>query len=191
MNNKIIKLTSLYNESQEYLAKKTSNLKDFCLKNNCDEFIIKLCDYVEKSSQYILPILFSIFILQYANLMLYLTSMYLLVESFILALVVLQRGKSKFSVRLAKNVILLFIIQFKFMYSFLTLGLVLACYVQLNKSLNCILYDSITYLTVLTNKLVPQIKYIYPDIEELNKSEISPFSFNNYDDKDKERTDKE
>lgn len=186
--NKIDRIKSFYNDSQNYLAKKTTNIKSWCVRNKCDDFIIKICDYLEKFSQYIIPALFVLFVIQYANFMLYITNIYLLIESFILSLIVLQRGKSKFSVRLAKNVILLFIMQFRFTYSFIVQILVWALYTQINKSLNNILYDTITYITIIANNMIPQIKYIYPDIEELSKSDFYPFidKYNKDDKEDKE-----
>ncbi len=152
---------------------------------NSDKIFIKYLDqtikYIKnnnKSLSWLLPILkiiksnvnllllvFFIITLYCSNYFVSLFQLFILFDSIILSLIVLQDSKNKVSCRrLAKNVISLFILTINIIGSFFSILLVILIYFSFNKYINKTIYKIIEMFINFISVTVPFVKDLYPSI---------------------------
>lgn len=159
------------------------------ITNNSDKIFIKYLDQLSKyiknknkSLSWLLPILkiiksninflllvFFIITLYCSNYFINLFQLFILFDSIILSLIVLQDSKNKITCRrLAKNVISLFILTINIIGSFFSILLVILIYYSFNKYVSKTIYKIIEMFINFISVTVPFVKDLYPSIHQID-----------------------
>jgi hypothetical protein len=159
------------------------------ITNDSDKIFIKYLDetikYIKnkkKSLSWLLPILkliksninfillvFFIVTLYCSNYFINLFKLFILFDSIVLSLIVLQDSKNKISCRrLAKNVISLFILTINIIGSFVSILLVILIYYSFNKYVSKTIYKIIEMFINFISVTIPFVKDIYPSIHQID-----------------------
>ena len=141
-------------ELTKYIKNKNKNLS-WCLP------IIKII----KSNLNFILLIFLFVTLYYSSYFINLFQFFILFDSIILSVIVLQSGKDKVSSRrLAKNVISLFVLTINIIGSLFSILLVLLIYYSFNKFISKSIFKIIEIFINFVSSTLPFIKDLYPSI---------------------------
>ena len=137
-------------------------------KYNYSNFIIYIVKFIHSNKNFFL-ILFIIASWFWSNLLLNIVGNFVLIDSLIISLLVLQNNSvTQNSRRLCKNIILYSISQLNIIGGVFTLICILFIYMEYSKFINRILFKIIKFIIKTISSIFPSICYFYPDIKLFN-----------------------
>jgi hypothetical protein len=135
------------------------------------KFIIPVIDLINSNKLALLLFLF-MFMYIFSDYIIYLINLYLLLDSVIISLIILQNNALHInSRRLAKNIILKTLLYFNFIGSTLTFLFVVFIYNEHNKFINRIIFKFIKLIIYMITKIIPYSNILYADAKLLNFDE--------------------
>lgn len=157
-----------YNDIVENLLKNTKNQ----LKNSNKLLImIPIINFI-KSNKLSLLLFSFVLIYLFSNQIIYFINLYLLFDSIIISLIILQNKSLHInSRRLAKNVILKSLLHFNFIGSTLTFLFVIFIYNEYNKFINRIIFKFVKLIVFIITRIFPFSNKLYTDAKLLNFDE--------------------
>lgn len=165
--NKVTQLNAInkLNEKWEmFFAFLFKNIKKYTWSEHIIEYLKTI--YSNKMFCIFFIILISWF---WSNLLLKLLYVFMLIDSIVMSLLVLQNNSINInSRRLCKNVILMFMININLIGDILSLLLIIFIYMEYSKLINRIIFKFIKFIFKLLSNFIPYINTIYPQIKNLN-----------------------
>jgi len=165
-DNELKSISDFSNNSEKYINKNLDEIYKYIkTKNKGFTWLLPFIKTIKANSSFILGIFF-ILSLYFSNQFIYLFYNFILIDSIVLSVLVLQNEVDKYnSRRLAKNVISMFILNFNFFGSFVSVMMVFAIYFGFNKFLNKIIFKVIEVIINFLSITFPFIKDLYPNIK--------------------------
>ena len=166
-NNPFLKLVNIINN---FLNNQSIQTASYLKTNNLLFLvpIIKFCTH----NQSLVFVIFLILCYYFSTYILNLLYMFMLIDSIILSLLILQ---NKFlninSRRLAKNVILIFLLYFNITGSLFTLLFVIFIYYEFSKFINRLVFKLIKFIFIFISKNLPYVSNLYPNVVHINFDE--------------------
>ena len=149
----------------KYLDETTKYIKN---KNKSLSWLLPIIKIIKSNINFILLVFF-IVTLYCSNYFINLFRLFILFDSIVLSLIVLQDSKNKISCRrLAKNVISLFILTINIIGSFVSILLVILIYYSFNKYVSKTIYKIIEMFINFISVTIPFIKDLYPSIYQID-----------------------
>ncbi len=165
-DNELKSLTDFSNNSEKFLNKNLDELTKYIKhKNKSLSWLLPLIKTIKSNSNFILG-LFFVLSLYYSNYFIIMFYNFLLIDSIVLSVLIMQNELVKFnSRRLAKNVISMFILNFNFFGSLISVIMVFAIYFGFNKFINKIIFKLIEIIINFLSTALPFVKDLYPSIK--------------------------
>jgi hypothetical protein len=166
MNEKIKKhiLDKSLNSDKIFIKYLDQTIKYIKNKNKSLSWLLPIIKLIKSNINFILLVFF-IVTLYCSNYFINLFKLFILFDSIVLSLIVLQDSKNKISCRrLAKNVISLFILTINIIGSFFSILLVILIYYSFNKYVSKTIYKIIEMFINFISVTVPFVKDLYPSI---------------------------
>ena len=146
----------------KYLDELTKYIKN---KNKRLSWCLPIIKIIKSNINFIL-LIFLFVTLYYSSCFINLFTFFILFDSIILSVIVLQSGKDiSSSRRLAKNVISLFILTINIIGSLFSILLVLLIYFSFNKYISNIIFKIIEMFINFVSNTLPFVKDLYPSIQ--------------------------
>ena len=163
-NNQIFKFISEFNNNLSYIC---NGIINYSTKHNF-KLLIPFFKFILNNKGFIFIILL---ILSYyhSNFIIYFLNLFLLFDSIILSLLIIQNNLVFSNARrLAKNVILSFFLYFNIFGSLITFLICLFIYLEFSKFINKIIFKILKLLMIYFKKLLPFMTTLYPTIHDIN-----------------------
>ncbi len=191
-------LTEFSNNSEKYINKNLDEISKYIkTKNKSLSWLLPVIKTIKSNSTFILTVMF-ILSLYYSNQFINLFYNFILIDSIVLSVLILQNELTKANARrLAKNVISMFILNFNFFGSFASVIMVFAIYFGFNKFVNKLIFKVIEIIINFLSVTFPFLKDLYPNIklidhnkpigsteavEETEESDVSTYNSDNESD---------
>jgi hypothetical protein len=166
-----------YNYLENFISfnkfnKKWNELFEFTIgylkKNNYSTSVINWIKFIN-SNKNIIILVFALGSLFYSNLLLSFTYYFMLIDSIVLSLLILQNNcVGKNSRRLCKNVILILLTSLNIIGGIFTLLFVIFIYMEYSKFINRIIFKCLKFLIITIGYVLPPIFLLYPEIKKFN-----------------------
>ena len=164
-NNIFINFISILNNNWIHYSDKFIN---YLIIYKKFEFIIPIIEFINLNKS-ILLFIGIIFAYMFSNQVLYFTNLFMLFDSVILSLLILQNNSLNVnSRRLSKNVILTVSIYFNLIGSLLTFIFVIFIYSEFSKFINRIIFKFIKFFIKIITNTLPFLSNLYPDVKYFN-----------------------
>lgn len=165
-NDEILKVSSNYNKIfSKYLDELNKYIKN---KNKSLSWSLPIIKSI-KSNINIILIFFTIISLYYSNYFIKLLESFILFDSIILSILVLQSSKNFFnSRRLAKNVISMFILSINIIGSLFSILTVILIYFGFNKFISKTIFKFVEIFINFIKSTIPIISDLYPTIKMID-----------------------
>ena len=154
------------------LNEKWDNVFNFCIgyfiQFNYSENLIKIIKRI-KSNKILFIGIFLFFSWYWSNILLTINYYFMLIDSIIISLLILQNNCiNTNSRRLAKNVILLALTSFNLIGGVMTMLMIMFIYLEYSKFINRIIFKFLKFIIKIIGNMCPPVYLLYPDIKLFN-----------------------